>query len=121
MQEMFTLAWEHRREILGKERPVGWFYKALQYKIMELLKDENKWRKLLLRYKQLYIPPAEPNASLEFELKELVTREDFDLLHKLYWEGYSYREICQEMDLTKSALAAKVHRIKKKIRAELEK
>lgn len=120
VQETFALAWDRRSEVLSKEKPVGWLYKALQYKVMELLKEENRWVKRLLRYEQFYVPPAGPHISLSTELDGLVPKEDFDLLCKIYLEGWSYQELSQEMDLTRSALATKVHRIKEKIRERMK-
>lgn len=120
VQEMFAFAWEHRAEVLSSEKPVGWLYKALYYKVKELLREENMWEKRLRRYQAYYVPPAHSNQELKMELESVVSTEDFDLLYKIYVLGYSYREICQSTGLTKQVLAAKVHRIKKKIREKLE-
>ena len=67
----------------------------------------------------LYISATNSLQERRLELEEVVPREDFDLLYKIYVMGYSYRELCQVMGLTKQALAAKVHRIKKKIQEKL--
>lgn len=120
VQDMFALAWERRRDVLSSEKPVGWLYIALQYKAKELLKEENKWIKRLLRYEQFYVQPTEPYISLELELDGLVAKEDFDLLYKFYVVGYSYQELCEEMGLTKTALGARIHRIKHKIQEKLK-
>lgn len=120
VQEMYELAWKKRAEVLSKDKPVGWLYEALYYKVKELLREENKWEKRLLKYQELYVQPVQPHINLSFELDGIVPKEDFDLLHKIYVAGYSYRELCQEMNLTKPTLAAKVHRIKERIRKELK-
>ena len=119
VQEMFALAWERRQEVLSKDKPVGWLYEALYYKAKELLKEENKWEKRLRRYREFYVQPTQPHIDLRMELDNVVPKEDFDLLYKMYVMGYSYRELCQEMGLTKSALATRIHRIKERIRDEL--
>ena len=119
VQELFALAWERRKTVLSSEKPVGWLYKALQYKIKDLLKEDNRWAKVLLRNDQLYVEPAEPDRSEELELKNLVSKEDFDLLYSLYVAGYSYRELCEKTGLTKSALGVRVHRIKRKLKEKL--
>lgn len=111
VQDMLTLAWERRRDVLSKDKPVGWLYEALYYKAKELLKEESKWEKRLRKYREFYVLPAETHIDLKLELEETVPKKDFDLLCKIYVMGYSYREVCHELDLTKSALAAKVHRI----------
>ena len=58
-------------------------------------------------------------AAAYLKGREYAEKEDFDLLYKMYVMGYSYRELCQEMGLTKSALATRIHRIKERIRDEL--
>lgn len=119
VQEMFSLAWKRRKKVLSSEKPVGWLYIALHYKAKEYLKEENKWAKRLHRYKEFSNPPADSNFDMNFELEGVVSKEDFDLLYKIYVMGYSYRELCEELGLTKQALAARVHRIKEKIRKKL--
>lgn len=120
VQEVFFLAWERRQEVLSRECPVGWLYSALHYKVLELLKDENDWQKRLLRYEQMYVPPVNPHISLKIELDGLVSEPEFDLLRQIYWAGYSYREVCENLNISKSALAAKVYRIKRNIRKKME-
>lgn len=120
VQEMFVFAWENREEVLASEQPVGWLYKALYYKVLEILRDENKWKKNLLRYQQNYLPPAESHISLETELAGIISKEEFELLWHIYVEGYSYKELCHKMGLTKSNLAVRIHRIKTKIKKHLD-
>lgn len=115
VQEMFAFAWERRAEVLSSEKPVGWLYKSLYYKVKELLREENLWEKRLRRYQEYYVPPIELHYEPELDLERIVPKEDFDLLYKIYVLGCSYREMCQSTGLTKQALAAKVHRTKKKI------
>lgn len=120
VQETFALAWKHRTIVLAKESPVGWMYKALQYKAREMMREENKWTKRLIRYSQYHAAPVEVYVSLELELDGLVPKADFDLLHRFYIEGYSYRELCKETGLTKEALGVRMHRTRKKMREALE-
>lgn len=120
VQETFALAWEHKEDVLSSEKPVGWFYKALQYKAKELVKKENRWIKLLLRYQQFYVQPPEAYIHLEFELEGLISKENFDLLHKFYVEGYSYQDLCAETGLTKSALGVRIRRARLKIQEKLK-
>lgn len=119
VQELFALAWKRRKDVLSSEKPVGWLYKALQYKVWELLKEENRWTELLLRYEQFYIQPDEADIDLKLDLEGLISKEDFDLLYKLYVVGYTYQELCKETGLTKSALGVRIHRVKQKVREKL--
>lgn len=120
VQEMFVLAWDRRDEVLSSKQPVGWLYKALYYKVLEVLKAENQWKKRLIRYRENYVPPVPEHISLNVNFDGLVPKKDFDLLCRMYIEGYSYAELCQELGLTKSELAVKIYRIKQKIREQLQ-
>lgn len=122
VQETFALGWERRQDVLSCEKPVGWLYGTLHNKARELLRNENKWTKRLLQYRQLYTPKTDPyvNLELKLELDDLIPKEDYDLLYKLYVEGYSYQELCEETGLTKSVLGGRVHRIKKKMKEQMK-
>lgn len=119
VQEMFFQAWKDRQDVLSKEKPIGWLYEALQYKVKEYLREENKWEKRLRRYKEFYVSPPEPHINLKCELDGIISKEDLDLLYKKYVIGYSYQELCRETGLTKQAQATQIHRIKKKIQDKL--
>ncbi|MCI8304222.1 MAG: hypothetical protein HFF52_06300 [Lawsonibacter sp.] len=121
VQETFALAWEHRDKVLSREKPVGWLYKALQYKSKDILREENKWRKRILLFERTETPSDDPYSRLDLDLYGTIPEQDFDLLHKVYWEGYSYRELCGDMNLSKSALGARLLRLRRKICKELKK
>ena len=55
----------------------------------------------------------------KLDLEGLISKEDFDLLYKLYVVGYTYQELCKETGLTKSALGVRIHRVKQKVREKL--
>jgi len=52
VQEMFAFAWERRDEVLASPKPAGWLYNALYYKVLELLREENKWNRILMACQQ---------------------------------------------------------------------
>ena len=71
-----------------------------------------------------YLSPGTIEVLDQFDfdsgnIQSIVNDEDYILLKKLYVEGYSYQEICTENNLTKAALGCRIHRIKKKILAQL--
>ena len=36
VQEMLTLAWERRQDVLSKDKPVGWLYEALYLSLIHI-------------------------------------------------------------------------------------
>ena len=115
VQEMFLFAWENRGDLFSSEKPAGWLYNALHYKVLELLREEKKWTKRLLRLEELYSEPSEPHVRLEVEFDGIITSEEFNLLKRIYIDGYSYKELCEELHISKSALGMRIKRIKEKI------
>lgn len=118
VQELFCLAWEKQEDVLRSESPVGWLYKALTLKAREALREDRLWVKRLT-----LIPgapePGEPPEPPE-EWSRLLPPEDYELLRKLYLEGYSYKELCAQLGVKKSALAMRVRRIKERFQKNYE-
>lgn len=120
VQEMFVFAWERRDELLSSEKPVGWLYNSLHYKVLELIREENKWTKRLLFLEDHETEKNEPHVSLNVELEGIISKEEYDLLKRIYMDGYSYKELCEELHMNKSALGMKIKRIKEKILKNIE-
>lgn len=113
VQELFCTVCRKSEEVKASESPEGWLYKALHYKVQETLREDRKWVRclMLLPSGEELAPPPQVD-----EMAELMTQEDYRLLRRLYVEGYTYDELCAELDCSKSCLAMRVHRIKKLFR-----
>ena len=118
VQEAFFLACERRDELLANPEPKKWLISTVSYKALEALRDDRQWARnlLLLPTEEESTNPTEPDM-----IAECIPREDYLLLRRLYVEGYTYRELCEELNISKSALAMRINRIKKACRETLEK
>lgn len=118
VQETFFLAVEKREELLGREDRRAWLISAVSYKVRAALKEDRKWAKglSLLPEEEEAIPFPEPE-----EPPVWLTPEDYRLLRRLYVEGYTYQELCDELGLSKSAFAMKISRIKKAAKKKFKK
>ena len=121
VQEAFVYAWSNQEKMYESPSPENWLFKVLYYKVLERIKAEGKWSRNLRSFEQLVSVSndADPYDRIENSLIEIISDEDYQLLKKLYIEGATYREICEEYHLTKSALGCKLHRIKQKLREKL--
>ena len=121
VQETFVYAWSNQEKMYESPSPENWLFKVLYYKVLERIKAEGKWSRNLRSFEQLVSVSndADPYDRIENSLIEIISDEDYQLLKKLYIEGATYREICEEYHLTKSALGCKLHRIKQKLREKL--
>ncbi len=123
VQEAFAYAWANRRALFDSPNPGGWLFKVLYYKVLERVKEENKWTRNIRTFEELAAATRQPDpyAQVEDSLQGLLSDEDYRLLRRLYVEKATYLELCREYQLTKSALGSRVHRIKKKIREHIKK
>lgn len=113
VQETFQLAWKKREELMKLERPMGWLCLAVFWKVREALREDVRWVKRL----ELIREPAAAGPEERFyaDLRAILSPEEYELLYRLYLEGYSYKELCARMGEKKSTLAMRVKRSKEKI------
>ena len=119
VQELFCLAWEKQEEVLHSVSPVGWLYRAAWLKAREAVREDRLWVKrltLITGEAEAGEPPKPPE-----EWSRLLRPADYELLRKLYLEGYSYKELCAQMGVKKSTLAMRVRRIKERVQKNYEK
>ena len=110
-----------RRRGMEHPNPIAWLNIALKNVIKNMVRDDQKWAKCLLRVPAEQVQPA-PGADLELE--GIIPSEDMDILKRLYLYGETYEEICEDLGLKKSALAMRVKRSKELFRknyGEIEK
>lgn len=115
VQDLFFLAWEKREKVMSSQSPVGWLYTALSLKVREAIREEFAWMRNLNEASQL-TGSVETTEKLPDEWSKLIPPEDLRLLSRLYLEGYTYKELCAELGLKKSALAMRIFRIKREFR-----
>lgn len=117
VQEVFYTAYKKVDEVKASENPEGWLYNALAYKVKEALREDKKWVKCLD-----LLPVDEGTDSLPEvdEWEKLIPCEDYLLLRHIYIDGYTYKEMCDELSCTKSCLAMRLYRIKKSFKKKYE-
>ena len=120
VQEAFYLICERSEEVMNSESPVGWVYRALNYKIREALRRDSKWNKCNA-HMQLHAEPFTDPTEDALDLEGFIGKEDCRLLEKLYLEGYTYQEVSDELGIKKSTLGMWVTRIKDRCIEKFEK
>lgn len=118
VQEAFFLAAEKRDELLAREDKRAWLISTVSYKVRDALKEDRKWEKGILllpdENEVVYFPETEESPGW-------LPREDYILLKRLYVDGYTYQDLCEELGLSKSALGMRISRIKKAAKKNFEK
>lgn len=119
VQEVFALAWEKRRNLFSSASPTGWLYKALYYKIKEMLAEDRRWSKRLMQAASQAQTQESEHTLEDVELNTILSEERYQTLALRYFDGLSYREICERLGLSKSALAMRINRGKQRLLKEL--
>lgn len=113
VQETFHLAWRKRETLMALEHPMGWLCLAVVWKVREALREDRRWVERLTLIEQSTGREAEEHFYAD--LRAVLSPEEFELLYRLYLEGYSYKELCVQMGEKKSTLAMRVKRSKEKL------
>lgn len=117
VQETFRVAWEKRTCALTSPSPKGWLYSTLRNKVMTLANDERIWKKYMTQITECETELVDDGADgfrMRAEVSSILTPEEYKLLKRLYLDGWTYQEVCDEMGLKKSTLAMRVMRIKER-------
>ncbi|MBQ3089501.1 MAG: sigma-70 family RNA polymerase sigma factor [Oscillospiraceae bacterium] len=119
VQETFSFAWVNRGTLFASPAPLGWLINVCHYKVLELLREEHMWSKRLLRVSERITEGgSDGGLRLRAEMRSILSEEEYTLLKKLYLDGYTYRELSQEMGLKQSALAMRIKRLKERVSRE---
>ena len=118
VQELFCTVCDKTDDLKAMNHPEGWLYNALYFKVKEILREDRRWTQGLL-----LLPCEEEEVPFQGtdELADLISTEDYRLLRQIYLEGYTYKELCAELGVSKSALGMRINRIKKEFRKKYEK
>lgn len=117
VQEVFLIAWEKPKEFLGSLSPVGWLVNTMKYVVRNMVREDQRWNARLLKFQEhLDRDAVHPAPGADLELEGLIPPEELDLLKRLYLDGETYEELCEELGLKKSTLAMRVKKSKEDFR-----
>jgi len=133
MQEVALAALEQRAPLNDKAKVAPWLYQLAVRQSLLYRRKVGRSRKLTNQYAQR-VRPGEADQAAPSPLKWLLADErrglirsalgslsesDAEILLLKYTEGWSYRQVAHHLDMTHSAVEAKLHRARKKLRIAL--
>jgi len=115
VQDTFVTALEKREQFLKSPSPVGFLYNTLKYKIKRMIRDRQKLLSLMLALDDS--PDLAVPCTTENHLSGSIIAKDPDLalLCRFYIEGYSLRELAQELGVSIAASKMKIRRAKDRV------
>ena len=123
----------NRAPLADANKIAPWLYQIAVRQTLLYRRKHGRRRKLLDRYADRYQPTEEDNRSaspldwlLAEESAELIrqamsqlSERDREVLLLKYEHGWSYRKISEHLDISESAVEARLHRARQRLRQRL--
>jgi RNA polymerase sigma factor (sigma-70 family) len=133
MQEVSLAAVEQRAPLSDPGKVAPWLYRLAVTQSLLYRRKMGRRRKLMDRYLDRHRPTEQGTRQLDplgwllaEERRGLIRtaltrlpRRDAEILLLKYTEDWSYRELAQRLGISRSAVEARLHRARKRLRAEL--
>ena len=133
MQEIATAAVEKGHQLRDSAKAAPWLYRLAVMAALQYRRRQGRRRKLVDRYVQ-QVPPADNDVreadpldwlladerrSLVRQALDRLPRRDAEILLLKYTEDWSYRQLAEHLGLSTSAVEARLHRARRKMRRAL--
>jgi RNA polymerase sigma-70 factor (ECF subfamily) len=133
LQEVAATAIEKGHQLRDPESAAPWLYRLAVVAALQYRRRQGRRRKLIDRFAERRMPQEQDARELDpldwllaDERKTLVRkalarlpRRDAEILLLKYTEDWSYRELADHLGLTTSAVEARLHRAREKMRMAL--
>lgn len=132
MQEVALAAVAQKAPLRDPNKVAPWLYRLAIRQSLLYRRKVGRRRKLVDRYADRVVPTERPRHAdplewlLADERRALIrralaslSRRDAEILLLKYTEGWSYRRLAEHLGISESAVEARLHRARKRMRAEL--
>jgi RNA polymerase sigma-70 factor (ECF subfamily) len=133
MQEVSLAAVRQRSPLADPAKVAPWLYRLAVTQSLMYRRKQGRRRKLVDNYARRRRPTEADNREsdplgwlLADERRQLVrtalgrlAKRDAEILMLKYGEDWSYRELAEHLGVTESAVQARLHRARKRLRSEL--
>lgn len=133
MQAVAAAAIEQNAPLIDLSKIGPWLYRLAIWKSLQYLRSAGRRRKLTEQYSGMVTEAngrAAPDDPLSWLLSderrrlirlavERLTRQDAEILLLKYTEDWSYRELAAHLGIGESAVEARLHRARARLRREL--
>ena len=133
MQEVSLAAVRQKSPIADPDKVAPWLYRLAVTQSLLYRRKQGRRRKLTDRYAERNRPREQDNRELDplawllaDERRQLIrtavsrlARRDAELLLLKYTEDWSYRDLAEKLGISESAVEARLHRARQKLRKQL--
>lgn len=123
VQETFVIACIKQHALENSPNPEGWIMNTLKNVCRNIQKNRNYYlsRILSLNESVLGTTTLESENLWETNVQDFISKEDFMILKKVILEGYSYKDLANELGISLEACKKRVQRAKQRFRKNYDK
>lgn len=118
VQETFIIACLNYDKVSCSLNPEGWIMNTHKNVCRNIQKTQSVYLKRILALDQVeYLPScAEPAYSIENDLSTFVSSDDYTILKKIILEGYSHKELANELNISIDVCKKRFQRAKERFK-----
>ncbi|MCK7628195.1 sigma-70 family RNA polymerase sigma factor [Streptomyces sp. RS10V-4] len=125
--DVFAIAWRRRAEL--PDAPLPWLYGVARNCLANVVRGKGRYRRLLHRLthheaahgrQTVTGPDAERPGSWVLEALDRLSPADQEVLRLAAWEELTVEELAVALDCGRSAAAMRLHRARRRLRAEID-
>jgi RNA polymerase sigma-70 factor (ECF subfamily) len=135
LQEVATTAVAKGHQLRDPKSIAGWLYRLAVVGALQYRRRQGRRRKLVERYADRAAPVegdsrerdpldwllADERKTMVRQALKQLQRRDAEILLLKYSEDWSYRQMADHLGMSESAVEARLHRARQKLRSELRK
>lgn len=118
--ETFAVAWRRMDQLPGGESTLPWLYGVARRCLANQRRTERRATALTDRLAREHQSPAAESTSPVLDALERLPEAEREILRLAAWEDLEARHIALVLDITPNAAAIRLHRARRRLRAELE-
>ncbi len=133
LQEVSLAAVRQKAPLNDPQKVAPWLYRLAVMQTLLYRRKQGRQRKLIDRYAQRFRPAQGDNRQMDplswlltEERRQMVrtalkrlNRRDAEILLLKYTEDWSYRDLAEHLGISTSAVEARLHRARQRMRSEL--
>lgn len=123
-QETFAVACAHSKKMCESSNPRGWLLNTLKFLIRNRGRKRESWCELLMGDQDFDLiledSPLE-QVDLYLSYSDIISEEEFRLIEAIDVEGYTVRQVAQNLGISVDACQKRLRRAEEKFRKNYEK
>lgn len=122
VQETFIVVCIKHKKMIASPNPEGWVMNTHKYVCKNIQRTRNYYLKKILLLDEMEHLTSYTEATFDeiSDLENYVSPNDFMILKKIILDGYSYKDLAQELDITIGACRKRFHRAKQRFQRNFQ-